>query len=291
MFKFQSANRWLVSLCLSIFLLTPAVNAEQVQPQVTELQQLTQQLAKASYKEKSVIVNQISDLQDEGKLRILQALLASDLYYRKSDKLMVIVSSFKEDAGIKDAFTSSLVENIGKRKFKKVGVNNSLRKTLRSAIALVEVSTGDKAQRYSAATDLLKVPATVSIEKLTTLIKAEENVDVSEVLVLTKALKELQSEDQDLRLSAIIAMERSLHSEVRAALSKFVSGFSEEEKTTRSEEFELATKTIASIDQLLEMNSYAENLYFGLSLGAVLLLAAIGLAITFGVMGGYLYYF
>ena len=285
MFKFQSATRWLVSLCLAALLHIPAVNAEDALPQITELQQLTQQLAKASYKEKSVIVNQISDLQDEGKLRILQALLASDLYYRKADKLMVIVSSFKEETGIQDAFTADLVENTGKRKFKKVGVNNTLRKTLRSAIALVEVSSGDKQQRYGAAKNLLKAPATVSIEKLTTLIKAEENADVAEVLVLTKALKELQSEDQELRLSAIVAMERSLHSEVRAALSKFVSGFSEEDKVARAQEFELATKTIASIDQLLEVNGYAENLYFGLSLGAVLLLAAIGLAITFGVMG------
>ena len=137
MFNTKSATRWLVSLCLGVFLLIPAVNAAETQP-LSELQKLTQQLAKASYKEKSVIVTQISSLHDEGKLKILRALLASDLYYRKADKLMVIVSSFKDENGIIDAFSSAVIENSGKRKFKKVGVNNTLRKSLRSAIALVE---------------------------------------------------------------------------------------------------------------------------------------------------------
>ncbi len=42
---------------------------------------------------------------------------------------------------------------------------------------------------------------------------------------------------------------------------------------------------VATIDRKLELWSLAENLYYGISLGAVLLLAATGLAITFGVMG------
>ena len=39
------------------------------------------------------------------------------------------------------------------------------------------------------------------------------------------------------------------------------------------------------IDSELELYGFVENLFFGLSLGSVLVLAAIGLAITFGVMG------
>ena len=45
------------------------------------------------------------------------------------------------------------------------------------------------------------------------------------------------------------------------------------------------TNAIDSIEQQASVFSLAENLFFGLSLGSVLLLAAIGLAITFGVMG------
>ncbi|MCC7347736.1 MAG: urea ABC transporter permease subunit UrtB [Variibacter sp.] len=46
-----------------------------------------------------------------------------------------------------------------------------------------------------------------------------------------------------------------------------------------------AQAAIASIDNTLAMWSTVQNAWYGLSLGSVLLLAAIGLAITFGVMG------
>ena len=46
-----------------------------------------------------------------------------------------------------------------------------------------------------------------------------------------------------------------------------------------------ATAAVRHIDTKLTLYGLAENLFFGLSLGSVLLLAAIGLAITFGVMG------
>jgi urea transport system permease protein len=46
-----------------------------------------------------------------------------------------------------------------------------------------------------------------------------------------------------------------------------------------------AHEAIAAIDRRLQLWSIVQNLYYGLSLGSVLLLAAAGLAITFGVMG------
>ena len=46
-----------------------------------------------------------------------------------------------------------------------------------------------------------------------------------------------------------------------------------------------AAAAIVAIDQHLERWRMVQHLWYGLSLGSVLLLAAIGLAITFGVMG------
>ena len=42
---------------------------------------------------------------------------------------------------------------------------------------------------------------------------------------------------------------------------------------------------VVAIDRVLELWSVVQSVYYGLSLGSVLLLAAAGLAITFGVMG------
>ncbi|RMF15830.1 MAG: urea ABC transporter permease subunit UrtB, partial [Gammaproteobacteria bacterium] len=46
-----------------------------------------------------------------------------------------------------------------------------------------------------------------------------------------------------------------------------------------------ATQALAATEQKLKLSRTAETLYFGLSLGSILVLAAIGLAVTFGVMG------
>ncbi|MDX1467564.1 MAG: urea ABC transporter permease subunit UrtB, partial [Halomonas sp.] len=70
----------------------------------------------------------------------------------------------------------------------------------------------------------------------------------------------------------------SLNGEVRAALGS----------AARSDDpalAEAAQAALADIEQKLRLNRGLETLYFGLSLGSVLVLAAIGLAITFGVMG------
>ena len=46
-----------------------------------------------------------------------------------------------------------------------------------------------------------------------------------------------------------------------------------------------AAAAVVSIDRVLQIWSLAQSVYYGISLGSVLLLAAAGLAITFGVMG------
>ncbi|MDO6749391.1 ABC transporter permease subunit, partial [Gilvimarinus sp. 1_MG-2023] len=46
-----------------------------------------------------------------------------------------------------------------------------------------------------------------------------------------------------------------------------------------------AAKALDRIQERVELYGFVDQLFFGLSLGSVLLLAAIGLAITFGVMG------
>ncbi|WP_419812193.1 urea ABC transporter permease subunit UrtB [Bacterioplanoides sp.] len=284
----QSLSIWLLALLLSIAGPLQA-QTESIEPTDVsgnnELELLAQQLPSANYKKKANIIDQISEVSDEKTLTLLQAMLDSELYYRKSDKLLVLVESFKSEQGIKQAFGDQPVENIGKRKFKKIGVNNKIRRQLRSAIALIQISSGNDEQRFNAAQNLLKAPDSIASEELKKLIKAEERQKVSDVLLLSQALQNLNSADADTRSQAISALDRSLYSEVRVALSKFVDGFSEEQQKSRADEYQLATKTIENIDQLLKLNSYAENLYFGLALGAVLLLAAIGLAITFGVMG------
>jgi urea transport system permease protein len=89
----------------------------------------------------------------------------------------------------------------------------------------------------------------------------------------------LQSSEQQVRLDAIKILRGSLQQEVRTALLEIATN-DNDEKVKQQAQFALD-----SIEDRIAAFRFAENVFFGLSLGSVLLLSAIGLAITFGVMG------
>ena len=245
------------------------------------LKALTSQLIAANYAEKEQLAGQIAALDDERVLPILSALLEGELFYKKDDEQILIV---KGDA-INNAFSGDAVDVPGKRDKKKIGVNNSLRGELRSLIARAQINSRKESVRLDAAANLLKNSADVELTLVNEALAKESSSDVKDILSLVRGLILLKSDDQAERITALELLDGSLYPEVRASLNQFVNGFSEEEIKTRKTEYTAATKSLASIETLVEMNGYIENLYFGLALGAVLLLAAIGLAITFGVMG------
>jgi len=257
-----------------------AATPEQSEPDT--LLQITQRLIDANYSEKADIAAEIAAIDSDRSLRILNTLLDGNLYYKKDDNAILIVA---DEDNITDAFTDEKVENLGRRDKRKIGVNNSLRGTLRSLISQAQINSKNVQVRTEAATNLLKNSEDVDLQFVQAALDKEENRKVKEILTLVKGLVLLQSYDASQRIQALNDLEGSLYPQVRAALMQFINGFSEQEKISRAQEYKLAQKYLEDIESMLNLNGYAENLYFGLALGAVLLLAAIGLAITFGVMG------
>ena len=95
----------------------------------------------------------------------------------------------------------------------------------------------------------------------------------------------LQSNVSSERLAALAVLDGSLYQESRNALAQFISRYETHPEAFEIKELTLAQTTLNDINEMMQLNSVLENVYFGIALGAVLLLAAIGLAITFGVMG------
>lgn len=257
---------------------------------------MTQALIKASYKEKADIIDSIAAIEDPNKLLILQSLLDNKLYYQKKSKtegnnhkriLLVDMSLVKSDKpnAMLDAFDQQEVTGLSKRAVKRIGVNNALRRNLRSHLSLLKITHPDASTRIAAAQNLLKDSSAIDLKFIEKTLKKEKNPQVIDILKTTRGLMLLKSEQATIRLLALEELDGSLYPEVRIELNKFISSFDEDSKKQRSDELNLAEKTLADIETLMTYNGYAENLYFGLALGAVLLLAAIGLAITFGVMG------
>ncbi len=251
---------------------------------------MTQALIKASYKEKADIIDSIAAIEDDNKLLILQSLLDNKLYYQKKsqDRILIVDMALvkaKKPNAMLDAFSQEDVAGLSKRAVKRIGVNNALRRNLRSHLSLLKITHPDSNVRIAAAQNLLKDSTGIDLAFVEKTFKNEKNPQVIDILKTARGLMLLKTDQSTIRLLALEELDGSLYPEVRIELNKFISAFTEEDKKERTDELKLAERTLADIETLMTYNGYAENLYFGLALGAVLLLAAIGLAITFGVMG------
>jgi urea transport system permease protein len=113
----------------------------------------------------------------------------------------------------------------------------------------------------------------------------ETDGDVKAEIETALALVALDGTDAAARLQAVETLSRRLKPEVRNRLAALVekSGdqFVEPDEQVRT----AAAAALERIDDRLQLYAAVEMLFFGLSLGSVLVLVAIGLAITFGVMG------
>jgi len=107
------------------------------------------------------------------------------------------------------------------------------------------------------------------------LLDKETDSAVKEALSLGLAMADLNAAEQPVRLAAIESLAGNLHPGVRNRLTTM----------TTDSDAKAAQEALRSIEDTAALYGHVETLFFGLSLGSVLVLAAIGLAITFGVMG------
>jgi urea transport system permease protein len=117
-------------------------------------------------------------------------------------------------------------------------------------------------------------------------VAVETNSKVKTEILTGLALVALDGSDSPARLSAISTLRQSLRQDVlnklEALTEKSSDGsFAESDANVR----QAAASAVKSIGRRRTFYSDIETLFFGLSLGSVLVLIAIGLAITFGVMG------
>jgi len=247
--------------------------------------QLINALPSADYDEKSLLLSQLMQLEDERILSLFTLLLNGDLQYVKKSNAVVTVIKQEKLFLATDYLTNELLGEFKKRKLKKIGINNNLRRELKNYIAELQIFSKQVNIRHQAALDLLKSADQDSYGLLTKAIANEDDGSVLKILGTAKALVDLHNENEQVRIDALLSLERSLYPEVRVGLNAYLQRSQDATLGYSQKEIELASKTLSQIEELIQLNGLIENIYFGIALGAVLLLAAIGLAITFGVMG------
>ena len=254
-----------------------------------EFRNLLAELRDASFADKELIADRLIATGHMGARPVLTALLEDRLFIRQQDQHVFIVKSIGETLTSYELIDPVSLEDTGAAtpdELAKIGTNNRLRRFLRTTIARFALASPDAEVRLDAVKELLRSLDAPAIELLRQRKGSETDSRVTYEIETALALASLDDGDSAARVSAIQTLADRLSPEVRnrlaALLEKADDGsFAEKDEAVRA----AAADAIEGIDTARSIYTGIETLFFGLSLGSVLVLAAIGLAITFGVMG------
>ena len=245
------------------------------------------ELREAAYSDKADIVQRLSQGGHPSLRAVLTALLEGRLYFRNSDRHTFIVKSADVDPLILvDPLTLKEAGSAPTGDLTVIGTNNSLRRIVRETVARFGLGSPEVAVRLEAVREMSRSLDDETLLLLRERNDLETNSRVKKEIATALALAALNAADSRERLEAVATLRGSVSQDVRnrlaALLEKSPGGsFVESDAKVRG----AAAAAVQTIDGWRTFYSGIETLFFGLSLGSVLVLVAIGLAITFGVVG------
>ncbi len=157
--------------------------------------------------------------------------------------------------------------------------NNAMRSELDTALAALKLFSKDDKVRAAAVQALLKEPAESRLPIIEKALAAETNEKIKVQLELARAATLLSSTDKAKRLAAARDLGKSKSPDTKLLLSERVK---EETEPDVKAEIESSLRTI---EGTLVWGERLGAIFSGISLGSILLLVALGLAITYGLMG------
>ena len=239
-----------------------------------------QALVHGSMSEKTKTIHQLgmSYPNDNRLILLFNALLTNKLYYTKADESLVYLHTKKEDSySGANLFTGVELPVMEKSDYKKVRTNNRLRSVIRRKLSELNLFAQDKEVRLSAAKNVFENLNENSMPLIDKALESEKDTHIKEILQDSKLILSAKYAQGEIQKSAIIALGDSLSQTSIQCLETIQQG--DDANLSR-----LAQASITNIKANRSIYAWVEKAFFGLSLGSILLLAAIGLAITFGVM-------
>ena len=216
---------------------------------------------------------------DPAALPLFQAMTDGEVQTVGEDRVLIV----KGDTAT-DALTGKAVTPLPAGR-EDVVVNNRLRRTLATGIAAFKLVSPDRAVRFAAAKELQNSADEDALPAIVAAASKEADSEIKGLLVLTQASIQLASPDHATRLAAIRALAQSDTGATKTllleVLAKKDGKFVEADDEVRAE----AQRSLSAVEQRLATGDIAARIFSGISLGTILLLAALGLAITYGLMG------
>ena len=238
-------------------------------------------LTKSSFKIKHQTIDYIlQTYPNHDKLRIvLNAMLQGKLYFTKYQKEFVILEKENDLYIASSLFSEKVSESENKRNFKKVKTNNGLRKFIKIKLSELNIFSKDRNIRLKSIKNIFNSLSKDSSILLNKALKVEKDETIKEILIEANYVLLSQYGTDKEKLNSIKQLGNYLSPKTLQTLNDIKDNEQNEEMKI------LAIESIKKIENKKSIYSFIEKAFFGLSLGSVLFLAAIGLAITFGVMG------
>ncbi len=229
-----------------------------------------------------VAVKRLGDIGNPAALPALVALKNKRLQVSEDGALIIIDES--GDHG-HDALSGKQVD-IKSLDLSKPRINNSVRRVLSMAIGKIQLASDDPEVRLGAAKELLKRPSSDLVVLVEKSLNEESDDKVREIFLLVLAKEGLNSDDKEKRLQSLEVIAEYGNNDFKTDLEALVDKNEKGEYLENDPEIrKTASKAISSLERRQFFINQAANFFYGLSLGSILLLAALGLAITFGLMG------
>ena len=264
-------SRWWVSLGLAVAVAFPARAALDAA--------VVTKLATGDGDEKVAAIAQLIAGGDPRAVPVLQALADGEMSVAGGRVLLV-----KGEEGL-DAVTGEKVSPVPSPR-DDVVANNRLRREIESALAALKLLSPDREARLAAAKELAGGANEAMLPLLKKAVGNETDGTIKPMLELTVAGLELKSADKAQRLAAIRTLGASANPNTRMLLSPIVERNKDGSFLEPDEDVRLAAQSsLTAVEGRLAWSQRVGLAFSGVSLGSILLLAALGLAITYGLMG------
>ena len=225
------------------------------------------------------IAAEVTQTRDPQTREVLESWIDGRLHFRRDTNQIVFADKTEDGYELTDPLSGAALGNVGKKDTKKVKNSTPIKAILRPGLAALDLASVDPLKRLAAAEQISKKPTEESLLLLQQALQTETVPEVQNALETASLIAIFAVADNAAKLTALETMGDRLEPSVRGAVQRLESSDKETPEIRQA-----AQARLASIETLVALNNFGNNLLFGLSQASVLLLSAIGLAITFGVM-------
>ncbi len=263
-----------IAFCLTVSALATGARAQE-----DEIHTLVDALGVGGFPEREVAIKALAASKDPHVSKLLQQLSDGQLYVSADGGPVLLQGGDEDTPTYADPITGAAAEDIDPDTMTKVKVNNALRGVIDDVMAQLTLLSPDRTARLTAAQGMLKDADPTNLDLLNSALAQEKDAEVKSTMEAARAVIILKTDASDADKKAAIDMIAARGN--RDALTILSMAMD----TAPTDLKPLIQQNMNSINRSLALWDVAQNVSYGISLGSVLLLAAIGLAITFGVMG------